>query len=106
LAAAVLGKDILSRLPQAERLFGHSWLIDQEPFEAAFAKWREFRKDYEEFAVRGMTVNERLHAFSLLEGYDQAISACDFDAVRSILETAHLDEESITRTIARIRGDA
>ena len=106
LAAAVLGQDILSRLPQAERLFGHTWLIDQEPFEAAFAKWRQFRTEYEEFAVRGMTVNERLHAFSLLERYDQAVSACDFDAVRRNLETVHLDEESIAQIIAKFRGDA
>ena len=106
LAAAVMGKDVLSRLAQAERLFGHSWLIDQEPYEAAFAKWREFRADYEEFAVRGMTVNERLHAFSLSEDYDQAASACDFDAVRRILETVHLDEQSIARIIAGINGDA
>lgn len=103
LARAVLGKDILSRLPQAERLFAHSWLIDEEPFELAFAKWREFRADYEEFAVRGMTVNERLHAFSLLESYDQAISARDLDAVRRILKIVHLSEESIAQIIATIK---
>jgi len=106
LAAAVLGKDVLDRLSQVERLFGHSWLIDQVPFEPAFAKWREFRKEYEEFAVRGMTVNERLHAFSLAEDYDRAVAAQDVEAVKSILETVHVDADSIASILAKIRGDA
>jgi len=106
LAAAVLGQDIISRLSQAERLFGHTWLIDQAPFEQAFAKWREFKIEYEEFAVRGMTVNERLHAFSLLERYDHAVAAQDSAEVRRILEAVHVDEQSIVQVITRIRGDA
>ena len=72
LAAAVLGQSVISRLSEAERLFGHAWLIDQAPFESALAKWREFKAEYEEFAVRGLTVNERLHAFSSSDRYDQA----------------------------------
>ena len=60
LAAAVLGHDIQNRLPQVERLFGHSWLIDQEPFVSAFAKWREFKAEHEKLAVHGTTVNKRL----------------------------------------------
>jgi hypothetical protein len=106
LAAAVLGQDIISRLAQAQRLFGHSWLIDQAPFEAALEKWREFKAEYEEFAVRGMTVNERLHAFSLLESYDQAVAAQDSAEVRRILEAVHVDEQSIVHVISEIRGDA
>jgi hypothetical protein len=106
LADAVLAKDILGRLPQIERLFSHSWLIDQAPFEPAFAKWREFRMEYERFAVRGMTVNERLHAFSLTEAYDRAVEARDVDGVRSLLKTVHVDDDSIAGILARIRGDA
>ena len=102
LAAAVLGKDILSRLAATERLFGQSWLVDQEPFEAAFVKWREFKTEYEEFAVRGMTVNERLHAFSLLDDYDRAVASGDSRAARRILETVKLDEQSIDRIIASV----
>jgi hypothetical protein len=106
LAAAVVGQDVIRRLYQVERLFGHTWLIDEAPFESAFAKWREFKNDYEEFAVRGMTVNERLHAFSLLERYDQAIAARDTAEVRRILETVHVDEQSIVQAITEIMGNA
>ena len=102
LAAAVLGKDILSRLAATERLFGQSWLVDQKPFEAAFVNWREFKTEYEEFAVRGMTVNERLHAFSLLDDYDRAVASGDSRAARRILETVKLDEQSIDRIIASV----
>ena len=106
LAQAVLGQDIISRLAKAERLFGHSWLIDQSPFEQALAKWREFKFEYEEFAVRGMTVNERLHAFSFLERYDQAVAAKDSVEVRRILEAVHIDEQSIVSVISDLRGNA
>jgi hypothetical protein len=106
LAGAVLGKEVLGRLRQIERLFGHSWLIGQVPFEPAFAKWREFREEYEQFAVRGMTVNERLHAYSLAEDYDRAVAIQDIHAIKSILETVYVDDDSIARILTSIRGDA
>lgn len=106
LAGAVLGKEVVGRLGQLERLFGHSWLIDQVPFEPALAKWREFRADYERFAVRGMTVNERLHVFSSTDDYDRAVAAQDVDAAEAILKKMYVDDDSIAKTVARIRGDA
>jgi len=45
LADAVLGKDIRDRLSDLERLLGHTWLIDQEPFEAALTRWRDLISD-------------------------------------------------------------
>jgi hypothetical protein len=106
LAGAVVGKDVLARLQQVERLFGHTWLIDQSPFESAFSKWREFRREYEQFLVRGMTVNERLHALSLLESYDQAVASNDLKEVERILKAVHVDDDSITSIVASIRGSA
>ena len=106
LAGAVLGKDILGRLQQVERLFGDTWVIDQSPFEPALSKWREFRREYEEFVVRGMTVNERLHAFSLLERYDQAVASKDVKEVVRILKAVHVDDGSIANIVANVRGSA
>ena len=105
LAAAVLGQSVISRLSEAERLFGHAWLIDQAPFESALAKWREFKAEYEEFAVRGLTVNERLHAFSSSDRYDQAEAARDSAEVRRILEAVRVDEHSIVRVINQMLGE-
>lgn len=106
LAHAVLGKDVLDEIRQVERLFGHTWLLDPAPHEAAFAKWRAFRDEYERFVVRGMTVNERLHAFSLVEDYDRAVASRDVTAIKRILSTVHVDEPSIGKILARIGGDA
>lgn len=105
LAGAVLGQDVLSRLDQVERLFGHTWLTDQTPFAPALAKWRQFREEYERFSVRGMTVNERLHAFSLLESYDRAVATGDVTEIRRMLKAVHVDDDSIAGIVANIRGD-
>ena len=106
LAGAVLGKDVLARIKQVERLFGQTWLIDQSPFEPALSKWREFRQEYERFVVRGMTVNERLHAFSLLESYDQAEANKNIKEIERILKAVHVDDDSIENIVASIRGTA
>jgi hypothetical protein len=47
LAEAVLERDIREEIEGVERLFGHTWLIDQSPFLPAFEKWRQFRDEYE-----------------------------------------------------------
>jgi hypothetical protein len=39
LARAVLGEDILKDLPDIDRLFGHTWVIDIKPFKKAFEHW-------------------------------------------------------------------
>jgi hypothetical protein len=106
LADAVLGKEVLSRLGQIERLFGNSWLMDQEPFQSALEKWHEFRREYERFAVGGMTVNERLHAYSLTEDFDRAFADRDAETVKRILKTVHVDDDSIARVLTDIEGDA
>ena len=106
LARAVLGKDVLADLKQVERLFSHTWLLDAVPYEPAFSKWREFRDEYERFAVRGMTVNERLYAFSLAEDYDRAVTSGDVRAMRDILSAVHVDEASINKIVSNVRGDA
>jgi hypothetical protein len=105
LARATLGQSIIAEIQQVERLFGHSWLEDAAPFEAAFAKWREFRDEYERFAVGGMTVNERLNEFALTEAYDRATAARDADAVRRVLERVYVDDASIATILARLDDD-
>ncbi len=86
LALATLGKDILRDLPDIDRLLGQTWLVDETPFRAALKKWRAFKEEYEKFAVSGMTVNERLHAFGILDAFDRARSAHDRDEARRLLQ--------------------
>ena len=106
LAAAVLGESVLGRLDAIERLFGHTWLVDETPFAPALEKWREFRAEYERWALGAMTVNERLDALSLAEAYDQATRSGDKARVRSILEGIRVDADSIERILASIGRDA
>jgi hypothetical protein len=99
LASAVLGEDILRRLPVIERLFGHTWLIDDAPFQEALSKWRAFRDEYEKFALSSMTVNERLVALGTMKDFERAEAARDAQEVRRLLTQAHVDEVSIQRII-------
>jgi hypothetical protein len=105
LARAVLGENIIKDLPGIERLFGHTRLIEQRPFEKAFEHWRTFKYQYEDFTLSGMTVNERLSALELLSEYDQAIKSGDKGRVRRILKSIKLDKETILQIIkGEIKG--
>ena len=99
LASAVIGDDILPRLKDIERLFGHTWLIDQTPFENAFSSWQKFRNEYERFALGGMTVNERLYALGILDEYDRAVTEGNIEALENILRQARVDDDSIRKII-------
>ena len=99
LAHAVLGKDVFQELPKIEKLFGNSWLHDIRPFDDAFAEWRQFRREYEEFSLRAMTVNERLVAASKMDQFDQACAAKDRQTARRLLESVYLSESDIERIL-------
>ncbi|MGH7388722.1 MAG: hypothetical protein ACREM3_04605 [Candidatus Rokuibacteriota bacterium] len=102
LARATLGESILRDLGAIERLFGHTWIIESAPFEEAFEKWRAFKAEYEQWAVSGMTVNERLHAVGLLEAFDEACNSRDVDKARELLLKVHVDEPSIQRILEQM----
>lgn len=101
LARATLGESILRDLGAIERLFGHTWIIELEPFAEAFEKWRAFKAEYEKWAASGMTVNERLHAFGLLEAFDQACKSRDAEAATKLLRAVYVDEPSIKKILER-----
>ena len=45
LSKMVLGQDIGADVDALDRLFGHTWLVEQEPFDAALRKWWAFRAE-------------------------------------------------------------
>ena len=102
LARATLGENILRDLGMIERLFGQTWIIESAPFEEAFEKWRAFKAEYQQWAVSGMTVNERLHAIGLLEAFDEACKSRDVDKARGLLLEVHVDEPSIQKILEQI----
>lgn len=95
LADTVLGKDVLHRLRPMERLLGHTWLQEEAPFEGALAKWREFRAEYKSWALRVLTVNERLSALQLVAAFDQAVASKDVNAITGILVEAEVPRGAI-----------
>lgn len=44
LAAAVVGRDVTDRLKAFERVLGHTWIVDPEPFREALEQWRALRE--------------------------------------------------------------
>jgi len=95
LARATLGESILRDLATIDRLFGQTWIIESEPFDEAFEKWRAFKVEYERWAMSGMTVNERLSALGLLGAFDEACRSRDAGNARALLLKIHLAEPSI-----------
>ena len=95
LAATVLGETILRKLDDIDRLFGHTWLINEEPFSNAMASWRTFRDEYETWVLGGMTVHERLFELGLLDDFELARSGKDTGRMTEILRRIRIDESDI-----------
>ena len=108
LASAALGHVILRELRQIDRLFGHTWLVDDEPFRDALEKWETFKGEYERFALSGMTVNERLAALDQQDAFDRAFESGDEAELERLLKGAHVDDASIQEiirmSISQVRG--
>jgi hypothetical protein len=54
-----------------ERFIGNSWIASTQEHEAVYALWSAFRDECILGRV-GMTMNERLYCFDLLEAWDSA----------------------------------
>ncbi len=56
-----------------EKYLGNSWLEDNFTYLHIYSVWSEFR-DFAIDGIGGMTMNERLYHFGLLEDYEKAIN--------------------------------
>lgn len=99
LAKATIGADVLHDLQQIERLFGNTWLKDDQPFKDALFSWRKFKTEYELLALKGMTAHERLSALHLLSDYDAAVLKGDKKLMKALLERVYLDIASIQQIV-------
>lgn len=104
LADAVLGRDILRELDGIERLFGNTWLVDESPFLPALVKWRQFRDEYEQFALGPMTINERLAALDLVAAFDSARARHSSAEMTSLLRRIRVDDGTIAAIVASGQG--
>jgi hypothetical protein len=101
MAKSVIAEDIFNDLSAIERLFGNTWLLDQQPFETAFKKWREFKKQYEKMTLSAMTVNERLVALGLSDAFEEACLKKNENRIREILKAVLVDEESVSSIVSK-----
>lgn len=63
-----------------ERFFGYIWLFSEEDYSKAYEIWTSFRSEVVE-KIDGMTMNERLFSFCLLELFDTCNTNEDRQAV-------------------------
>lgn len=64
-----------------EKYIGNTWIASTKEHEAVYALWSAFR-DHCILGRRGMTMNERLYCFNLIEAWDSAPNAQARDAIR------------------------
>lgn len=65
-----------------ERFIGNTWIQNQDEHSQVYALWSDFR-DKAIHGIEGMTMNERLYYFGLLDRFD----ACEDDESRLIIYT-------------------
>jgi hypothetical protein len=63
-----------------ERYIGNIWISSSQDHDRVYALWSAFRQESIE-AIRGMTMNERLFSFGLLERFDALQSDSDRQAL-------------------------
>ncbi len=63
-----------------ERYIGNVWIGSNHDHERVYALWSAFRQDAIS-AIHGMTMNERLYLFGLLERFDSLQSDADRQAL-------------------------
>ncbi|KQY51934.1 hypothetical protein [Lysobacter sp. Root494] len=63
-----------------ERYIGNIWIGSNQEHDRVYALWSAFRQGSIE-VIRGMTMNERLYSFGLLERFDALQSDADRQAL-------------------------
>jgi len=103
LAKVVQGRPIGEDVVTMERLFGNTWLKDDNAYSAAYSVWDRF-KELLVKSIHGMTVNERLFNLGLLEDFDEAFAKRDKMKLRRVLSKCFLSEQNIEAIIENELG--
>lgn len=63
--------NVLDLAESVERIFGNSWISSQETHDHLYRLWSSFKAEAV-LPLGGMTMNERLYCFGLMELYDDS----------------------------------
>jgi hypothetical protein len=80
----VKDKPIGDDISTMEKLFGNSWLKENESYSKAYEAWDKFKELFVR-SIHGMTVNERLFNLGLLDEFDAAVAKKDVERLRVVL---------------------
>jgi len=89
-----IGDDVSSM----EKLFGNTWLKDQQAYREAYSNWDRFKGLLVQ-SLQGMTVNERLFGLGLLDQFDDAVARGDEPLLRAILYKCFLEQDNVETII-------
>lgn len=64
-------KNVIELKENIERYFGNAWIDKKSDFEKAYGMWSDFR-DSAINGISGMTMNERLYWFGMLELFENS----------------------------------
>ena len=62
-------KDVNGLKDMVEKFYGNSWIDDQDVFQKLYELWTNFKLEAID-GIKGMTMNERLYYFSLVEIFE------------------------------------
>lgn len=73
-------KDIDDLVYVIEKYFGNTWIDDEKKYERVYKIWADF-KNTEIVSSPGMTMNERLWVFGLMDRFDQSKSDVEKEVI-------------------------
>ncbi len=71
-------KNALELRNDVERYLGNTWIDNKQVFEKVYETWSDFKNSAID-KIGGMTMNERLYWFALIDQFDKASSSSDQD---------------------------
>lgn len=99
LAKVIRDREVVDEIETMERLFGQTWLNDSSAYEKIYSVWNRLKELLNQSSIHGMSVNERLSLFDLLDEFDSAVKKHDATSLKRILTKCLLDEKSIEAII-------
>jgi len=98
LAKVIRDEPIGDDISSMEKLFGNTWLKDEQSYREAYSTWDRFKGLIIQ-SLQGMTVNERLYNLGLFDQFDDAVARGDKAQLMAILFKCFLAQNNVEAII-------